>query len=372
MTRYLICFIGLFLATNIFAQSINQREDLVFNLDFETSFDADGPVDLGEHYVLADYKSNKLKFFDKESLTTVKSVEFLREGPNSTQWPMGMSRFNGSLIVLDFYKSEINFLDDKTVVGMQLDFLDKTNGNRGHMSTWVSRVTPGEKYIYVPFQPRIAVNSGEVNHKINSILRINVKTGEQDEFLPFPNNYLKPVAGGYTSFSSITYNQNKKSLFVSFPLNESVYEITGDSEVLEHKVDSKAHLNFDSHFYSDASEQKRAFDRHEYSKNYLEKESYWYFQYDKDSDIYWRIINLPIEYSDQELSTHEAAKQRKIRIEVLNSELKSIFLSNAIEGLDVSLNSGNAFVSPKGLHIKSNSQEVEEELRFKTFVFSKN
>ena len=353
------------------SQNIIESEDLVFNLDFESSFEAFGPIETETHYAFIDLQLEKIKLFDKGKRNVVENRSLVTKGPNSTQSPISLFYAESNFYVIDFYKATLNKLNDSGEVVQIYDFQSSLIGRSGYFPSWISRVNGSTDYAYIPIQAGIEFNSGLSDHSINTILNIDLKSGEMKMLLPYPKNYQNHIAAGYTSFVSTTYNKKSGSLVVSFPLEESVYEINKASEITEHQTNSKSSIDISQHFYKDESALKSAFDRKQYSENYLSKSSFWVICYDAFNDVYWRFINQPVTNKYEDLSVSEQVLNRSYRIEILNSEFKSIFLSTPISGIDLSVNTGKAFVTKGGIHVLSNDQNNENLIRFKTFVFQR-
>ncbi|TCL10826.1 uncharacterized protein DUF4221 [Roseivirga ehrenbergii] len=340
-------------------------DDFVFNLDYETSFEAFGPVRYKDHFAFYNPVNSSLKLFDQKSLTVASTINIVKEGPKSTAKPFGVFSNGMGVFTLDFYKQVINQIDANGFVIKTYNISSQAVGsNDGLLPLPLSSIYFQGPYIYIPIPGGISLKTNFTNHSRKTILRVNKENGTKDTFLNYPENYSHNIGGGRPSILATTSNSKSKSLLVSYPLDHRIFELTIEGEIKVHMAKSSDFDDFDDFYYKE----DRIDDGGSNGtlKKWLGNYSYSFLFYDEFTDTYWRFVNLPLSYAQLNQKEVIEAKFRIYKVLVLDKNFKKVAESDELQGIDLSLMSGKIFSTEKGIHIYAKNQENEEEMRFKT------
>ncbi|MGW8121350.1 DUF4221 family protein [Roseivirga echinicomitans] len=349
---------------------IEQVGTLVFKLDSETTFEANGPVESTDYYVFYNSPTKSYKFYDKESFELAKTVALDSEGPNSVASPMGFTFDDQSnLSVYDFGRKEI-FVIDST--GLVINSYKVEIEHLSRSSVFPVNISP-LNYIDGAFFMSAQGNhlqSGMINHSDETIVRLMAKDKSINTFLNYPENYNNFIRGGRQSVISTTINSNTGSLIVGFPLEDDLFELTKGGEVIRHDIEPSIFDGFDGHYFSSLNRLSKSSYK-DVNEKYLGNYSYWTVYYDVFSDCYYRFVNVPLTEYEMSLDTPKESELRDYVLQVFDSNFKLIALSEVLEDINIVMSPGaRVFSTDNGIHVFAKNQLNEDEMRFITLKLS--
>jgi len=335
------------------------------NLDFETAFSAGSisPVDFDVTKLsLLNGPTSSIKVFNSDNKKTVQTIAIPKEGPDALSAPIYMTSSNNEFFVFDFYKNELCQINTDGVVN-KYQTLSDDHSMLGQLSNSLAPIIVTEKKIYVSTQGQLLKDRSNY-HLGKSVMIIDRNSKEITGVLDYPEIYkANSVAGGKVSMASLTYDSKKKSVMVSFPLSNDIYEITQEDKVVRHTFEYKL-KGIDDIPFSSTSQLARA-SIEDIQKKYLLNASYSAIHYDAFADIYWRVIALPMNNDEQiSKSLSRDTMHRNYRILALNETFEIIGESGVIKNIDVSYGSAKFFSNKKGFFIADKSQPNEDILVF--------
>lgn len=351
-------------------QSIEIVGSLVFQLDEETTFEANGPVESDDHFVFYNSPNKSFKFYNKATLKLEKTLALASEGPNSIASPMGFTfDDSGELNVYDFGNKEIVVVDSfglvKTSSKVDLDFLSRSTV----FPTNISPLNFVSGFFYMSAQGN-HMRNGMINHSDHTIVRLDAKNESLETFLNYPENYENFIRGGRQSIVALTTNPNTGSLIIGFPLEDDLFELTKEGGIIRHEIKPTAFDGFNGHFFSSLNSLSKS-NYKEVNEKYLVNYSYWSVYYDKFSNTYYRFVNVPLTDYEMSLDSPMEKEFRNYLVQVFNSEFRLIAQSDILEGIDLIMApSARIFSTENGIHVFAKSQLNEDEMKFITLKLS--
>lgn len=344
------------------AKQVVYGDDFVFNLDYETSFEAYGPVRYKDYFAFYNPVNFSIKLFDQESLSVASTINIAQEGPKSMYQSTGLMADEDDIYVFSYYKQSVYAVNEKGRESFKYVFKQEDNTFGGYLATGTSVASANDEFIYVPILAGHDIKTMLADYRFPSIVRINKSDSSVSTFLNYPKNYKNMISGGLQGFISSTLHPKTESLIVSYPLSHTVFELTKNGGIKEHSMKSSAIDDFDGHYYKSQSDIKSEKSR----AKYLENPSFSRLHYDAYSNTYWRFVNLPLTYSQMNQKEVIEAKARNYKVVVFDANFNKIAESDILKDINLTLSAPLVFSTEKGIHIYAKSQENEEEMRFKT------
>lgn len=343
----------------------------ILSLDSETAFSAGAisPVDSDATKLsLLNGPTSSIKVFNSDNKRTVQTIPIPKEGPGALNAPIYMTSSNNEFFVFDFYKNELCQINTDGVVNKYKTLSDE-DSMLGQLSNSLAPIIVTEEKIYVSTQGQLLKDRSNY-HLGKTVMIIDRDSKEITGVLDYPEIYKSNlVAGGKVSMASLTYDSKKKSVIVSFPLSNDIYEITQQNKVIKHSFEYKLE-GIDEIPFSSASQLARASIK-DIQKKYIVNASYSLIHYDQFTNTYWRVIALPMNNDEQiNKSLSRDTRHRNYRILALNGAFEVVGESGVVKNIDVSFGSAKFFSNKEGFFIADKRQLNEDILVFSKIKLS--
>jgi len=313
-------------------------------------------------------KSSHIIIVDKTNWKQIDKIELQRQGPNVINNPIGVFLFKGELAVYEFYTEGIKIIgNDGQILNTIKSKLESSSKN----STLIINTNPIQtlnETIILPNLGAADFKTKKIDYSEPILKIIDVTKGEISTLGSYPASYLKPLSGGLQSFFSLTSFNNK--IVISFPLDHNLYEYNGEF-LKEVTIQSTVFDSFDGHFFSSFGQITKA-NSQEFRQKFWANHSYWNVIHDPYKRVIYRVVNLPIKNVNSLKNTAQEKDHRKYQILVYDQDYNYLGKSNELSGLDLSYQSGKAFVSNQGLHVFKSVQDNEDAMQFKTLIYQGN
>lgn len=339
------------------------------DLDSETTVTASSIIPVNSEtskLALLNGPTSAIKVFDYKSKQTVETIEIQKEGPDAIEFPIFMTAHNDSLYVYDFYANELCLLNEKGV-HKRIKTLLKDDPLLGQLPNSLAPIIVTDDFIFVSTQGQILKNRSNY-HEGSVVMKIKKANGEIIGVLNYPEIYRENfVAGGKISMANMAFNVHTRSLIVSFPLDNRLYEIKQNGSVLVHELSHQLN-DLDQVPFSSDAEMSRA-SIQEIQERYVKYDHYSIIHYDPFDSIYYRVVALGIRDEEKvKESLNSDLKHRAYVIVAFNSDFDVIGVSDEIQNLDLSYGSAKYFSSPEGFFIASKPQNNEDRLSFNKII----
>lgn len=200
---------------------------------------------------------------------------------------------------------------------------------------------------------------GENSENTPSLVLYNLNNKTFHFLNSFPELYHKGNWGINPTYRFINYTINKNNeIVISYPADGYIYVNNLTGCVKKHYAGVK---NGEKGLKPIHPQRNSRITSEEDEEHYMKNAVYGGIFYDKEENIYYRIVTLPTEIDNNKKKSNKYNK--KIQIIALDSVFNIIGRCNLRNDIYIS---GHSFLSNEGLHIKTNSNN-DDIMRFKTF-----
>lgn len=203
---------------------------------------------------------------------------------------------------------------------------------------------------------------GETKENTPSTVLYNLKNKTIRFTNGFPELYHKGNWGINPTYRFISYTiNNKNEMVISYPADGYIYINNLSNEIRKYYAGIE---NGEDGLKPITKKRNTRISFEEEDRHYMNNIVYGGIFYDKNENIYYRIVTLPTKMDKKKKSN---MYNKRIQIIVLDNKFNIIGRYNIKENIYIS---GYSFLSNEGLHIKTNSSD-DDFMKFKTFKLCK-